>query len=250
MSREILNDPKKMLGFKKMGFTDKRLASLLGINELEVRQARHRQNLRPGFWSVDTCAGEFESRTPYYYSTYHTKASEPLKLKNAVVVLGSGPNRIGQAIEFDYGCVQGIRAVRERNRLAVMINSNPETVSTDYDTSDYLFFEPLTSEHVLEVLDFIQPFGVCIQLGGQTPINMAPAIQGGGHRILGSSLASIEGAEDRDKFSLICKGLGLLLPEHRTATEKRSWQRKPHQMLVFQLFVGPVLFWAEGAWKF
>ena len=222
VTREILDDPEKMLGLKKMGFTDKRLARLLGINELEVRQARHRHQIRPGFWSVDTCAGEFESNTPYYYSTYHTQPKAPLGQKNAVVVLGSGPNRIGQAIEFDYGCVQGVRAIREKGRTAVMINSNPETVSTDYDTSDMLFFEPLTSEHVLEVLDFVQPYGVCIQLGGQTPINMAPSIQGGGHRILGSSLGSIEGAEDRDKFSIICKQLGLLLPEHRTATNSEG----------------------------
>jgi carbamoyl-phosphate synthase large subunit len=201
-----------------MGFSDLRIAKILNVQGGDVRKARHHLGVRPGFWTVDTCAGEFESNTPYYYSTYLTAAKPPLKIKNAVVVLGSGPNRIGQAIEFDYGCVQGIRALRQNGHPSVMINSNPETVSTDYDTSDYLFFEPLTLEHILEILDFIQPQGVCVQLGGQTPINLAESIQKNGHTIIGSSVTSISAAEDRNKFSLICQALGLRLPIHQTAT--------------------------------
>jgi len=215
---EDLRDSKKLLALKKFGFTDKRIAKLLKISDEQIRKTRQGFGIRPGFWSVDTCAGEFESNTPYYYSSYSAPSQTPLNLHNSVVVLGSGPNRIGQAIEFDYSCVQGIKTARANGYKAVMINSNPETVSTDYDTSDYLFFEPLTSEHVIEVLDFIKPVGVCVQLGGQTPINLAPFIEKSGHKILGSTLATIEDAEDREKFSKLCFAIGLTLPKHKTAT--------------------------------
>jgi carbamoyl-phosphate synthase large subunit len=222
MSSKILKHPEELLKLKKMGFSDARIAKVIDHKNSEVRAARHKNGIRPGFWTVDTCAGEFESHTPYYYSTYHTAPLKPLGLKNAVVVLGSGPNRIGQAIEFDYGCVQGIKSIKQNGLVSVMINSNPETVSTDYDTSDYLFFEPLDEEHVLEVLDFIQPQGVCIQLGGQTPITLASGLEKNGHKIMGSSLETIEAAEDREKFSKICKKLGLKLPLHNTATTKEE----------------------------
>jgi carbamoyl-phosphate synthase large subunit len=215
----FLQDSQTIRRYKKLGFSDKRLANILNKTEKDLRAARHTLNIRPGFWSVDTCAGEFESRTPYFYSTYHTQSST-LNLPTSVVVLGSGPNRIGQAIEFDYGCVQGIKALKKNGLKAVMINSNPETVSTDYDTSDCLFFEPLTAEHVIEVLDFVKPQGVCVQLGGQTPINLASEIVKHGHKIIGSPLGTLEIAEDREKFSHICRAVGLVLPKHRTATTK------------------------------
>jgi carbamoyl-phosphate synthase large subunit len=218
ISVEYIKSEENLKRLKKFGFTDSRIANLCGVKQSVITSRRHAAGIRPGFWTVDTCAGEFQSNTPYYYSTYHTTPAKSLKLKNAVVVLGSGPNRIGQAIEFDYGCVQGIKALRQNGNIAIMINSNPETVSTDYDTSDYLFFEPLTLEHIVEVLNFIEPIGVCVQLGGQTPINLAEHIQKSGFNIIGSNIGTIEAAEDRNKFSQICRTLGLRLPKHMTAT--------------------------------
>lgn len=217
VNNETMNNKESLHRFKKEGFSDRHLAYLADTSPEAVRKKRHELGVRPGYCVVDTCAGEFASTTPYYYSTYHKAPEKSLEVSDGVVVLGSGPNRIGQAIEFDYSCVQGVKAIRENGYKAIMINSNPETVSTDYDTSNYLFFEPLNEEHVLEVLDFVKPMGVCVQLGGQTPINLATHVERGGYKILGSSLGSIEGAEDRHKFSQICGHLELKLPKHRTA---------------------------------
>lgn len=202
--------------FKKIGLTDVRLSVLSGVSVEQIRSFRKNKNIRPGYWVVDTCSGEFASETPYYYSSYHKKPTTDFKLSKPVVIFGSGPNRIGQAIEFDYGCVQAIKALKENKVPAIMVNSNPETVSTDYDTSDALFFEPLTEEHVLEVLNFVNPFGVCVQFGGQTPIQLASVLQKEGYKILGSSLATIELAEDRELFAQLCKKLGLKIPQHQT----------------------------------
>ncbi|MCC6277473.1 MAG: carbamoyl-phosphate synthase large subunit [Oligoflexia bacterium] len=213
-----LESADSLLNLKRLGMTDAFIAAQLKVAESTVTQARKKHSINPGYWSVDTCAGEFESNTPYYYSSYWAPAKKPLGLESAVVVLGSGPNRIGQAIEFDYACVQAIRSIRSLGRTSVMINSNPETVSTDYDTSDLLFFEPLTAEHVIEVLRFVEPKGVCVQFGGQTPIHLAPKISKAGFQILGSSLESISQAEDRKLFSQICRSLGLALPKHETAS--------------------------------
>jgi len=214
----------RLKSWKAMGFTDARIAELMGCEESEILRFREEHEIFPQYWVVDTCAGEFESQTPYYYSTYGSERTNKFPLKNAVVVLGSGPNRIGQAIEFDYGCVQGVRALRTAGKNAVMINSNPETVSTDYDTSNALFFEPLSHEHVLEVLRFVNPESVSVQWGGQTPINLARFIQEAGYQILGSSSETIDLAENRELFSEICKKLGLRLPRHGntyTADEAR-----------------------------
>ncbi|MBK9293193.1 MAG: carbamoyl-phosphate synthase large subunit [Oligoflexia bacterium] len=202
--------------YKKLGLTDSRLSVLSGISTEQIRNFRKNNKIQPGFWVVDTCSGEFASETPYYYSSYHKKPNDQFKLKDPVVILGSGPNRIGQAIEFDYGCVRAIKGLKENNVNAIMINSNPETVSTDYDTSDALFFEPLTEEHVLEVLNYVNPKGVCVQFGGQTPIQLAPTIINEGYKILGSSLQTIELAEDRELFAKLCTKLGLKIPQHQT----------------------------------
>ena len=198
---------------KRKGFTDARIAKLKNKTENEVTKQRHAFLLRPSFLQVDTCAGEFLSSTPYYYSTYWSFAEVVAPVKPIVAVIGSGPNRIGQGIEFDYSCVRGVKALQKLGYLVAMINSNPETVSTDYDTSDFLFFEPLTSEAITEVFSLIKPVGFIAQLGGQTPINLAYQLEKNGFRLLGSSLASLDQAEDRKLFSKICRELNLKIPQ-------------------------------------
>ncbi len=198
---------------KRKGFTDARIAKLKNKTENEVTKQRHAFLLRPSFLQVDTCAGEFLSSTPYYYSTYWSFAEVAAPVKPIVAVIGSGPNRIGQGIEFDYSCVRGVKALQKLGYLVAMINSNPETVSTDYDTSDFLFFEPLTSEAITEVFSLIKPVGFIAQLGGQTPINLAYQLEKNGFRLLGSSLASLDQAEDRKLFSKICRELNLKIPQ-------------------------------------
>ncbi len=222
VNSESIKDPEKLLRFKKNGLSDRRMAKLAGLSTKDIRHTRQTLNVRPGFWVVDTCSGEFASETPYYYSTYYKVPHVAQSSAGTVVVLGSGPNRIGQAIEFDYGCVQGIKALKKNGKRAVMINCNPETVSTDYDLSDVLFFEPLTEEHVLEVLHFIKPDGVVVQLGGQTPIALAPTLQSEGYKILGSTLETIELAEDREKFAKLCHQLKLKIPQFKLATSKST----------------------------
>lgn len=200
---------------KRNGFTDQRLAKLKNFSVQNITQLRHKLNIRPAFLQVDTCAGEFLSETPYYYSSYWSQPEFfPLKIsnKNTVAVIGSGPNRIGQGIEFDYSCVRGVKSLQKLNYNVVMINSNPETVSTDYDTSDILFFEPLTEESLIEIFDAIRPIGFIAQLGGQTPINLSRSLVQKGFKLLGSSLESIDLAEDRKKFSEVCQELNLLIP--------------------------------------
>lgn len=210
---------------KRYGFSDARIAKLRGRTEEEVYQTRAAMDLHPAYLQVDTCAGEFASETPYFYSTYwshpkKTYALKPsLKLNKApVVVIGSGPNRIGQGIEFDYSCVRGVKAFQKKDFPVVMVNSNPETVSTDYDTSDVLFFEPLTAESLHEIFCFVQPFGFVSQLGGQTPINLTSKLTARGHRLLGSTLQTIDLAEDRSQFSRICQKLGLFIPKSALAS--------------------------------
>ena len=208
-----------LLQAKRMGFTDGRLSSLLTSagnpsSAQQILALRERLGILPAFCQVDTCAGEFESSTPYFYSTYWAKPSEfAFNETGPVAVIGSGPNRIGQGIEFDYSCVRGVKTLQKLGHRVAMINSNPETVSTDYDTSDLLFFEPLTSEHVGEVLRWIKPKGFISQLGGQTPIHLAPDLLKRGFEILGSDLRSIDLAEDRGQFSRICRELALEIPQ-------------------------------------
>jgi carbamoyl-phosphate synthase large subunit len=199
---------------KQFGFSDRQLAFLWNTNEMDVRQDRKRRGILATFKSVDTCAAEFEAYTPYYYSTYEDEDETPPKKpdKKRIVILGGGPNRIGQGIEFDYCCCHASFALRELGIESIMVNSNPETVSTDYDTSDLLFFEPLTTEDVLNICDRVQPDGVIVQFGGQTPLNLARALSNAGVPIIGTSVDTIEDAEDREKFKNILNKLGLKQP--------------------------------------
>jgi carbamoyl-phosphate synthase large subunit len=204
---------------KRFGFSDKQLATIFERDEMEVRRRRLELGIHTVYKSVDTCAAEFEAYTPYYYSTYETEDEVPAKPAGGkrIMILGGGPNRIGQGIEFDYCCCHASFALRELGVESVMVNSNPETVSTDYDTSDLLFFEPLTVEDVLNICDRVQPDGIIVQFGGQTPLNLARALQDAGAPIIGTSVDAIEAAEDREKFSAMIERLGLKQPANGIA---------------------------------
>lgn len=202
---------------KRKGFSDERLAELLNISEAEFRQIRIDNNIRPVFKRVDSCAAEFESATAYMYSSYDVECEAAPTDKQKIMVLGGGPNRIGQGIEFDYCCVQAAYAMRDAGYETIMVNCNPETVSTDYDTSDKLYFEPLTLENVLEIIHIEKPFGVIIQYGGQTPLKLARDLESAGVPIIGTSPDSIDLAEDRERFQKLLDDLGLKQPPNRTA---------------------------------
>ncbi len=209
---------------KRRGFADASIARLTGKTADEVRDLRWKNKIVPAYLQVDTCAGEFKSETPYYYSTYHSE-SHAVKFPPAMVaLLGSGPNRIGQGVEFDYSCVRSVRQFQRSGHKVAMINSNPETVSTDYDTSDALFFEPLTFESVLEILRLIEPVGFVGQLGGQTPINLAHRLVKAGQKLLGTTLESIDLAEDRGLFTKICQELNFRIPLSGMATDLKAAQ--------------------------
>ena len=202
---------------KREGFSDYQIGHLTGRSEDEIRKIRKDQGLRPVYKLVDTCAAEFEAYTPYYYSTYETEdESRPDGLKK-VMILGGGPNRIGQGIEFDYCCVHASFALKEEGIESIMVNSNPETVSTDYDTSDKLYFEPLTLEDVLHIVETEKPDGVIVQFGGQTPLNLAVPLEKAGVPIIGTSPSSIDRAEDRKSFQQMLNKLGLVQPANGTA---------------------------------
>jgi carbamoyl-phosphate synthase large subunit len=204
---------------KRMGFSDKHIGLLTGKDEREIRSMRKSAGVVPSYKIVDTCAAEFESFTPYYYSTYdHETESTPSTGRRKVVILGGGPNRIGQGIEFDYCCVHGILALRALGIEAIMINCNPETVSTDYDVADKLYFEPLTYEDVLNVIELEKPDGVIIQFGGQTPLKLALPLEKAGVTIWGTSPDSIDLAEDRDRFGALLDSLDIAHPQYATAT--------------------------------
>jgi carbamoyl-phosphate synthase large subunit len=207
---------------KREGFSDRQLAELRGETEGEVRERRWAWGIRPTFNVVDTCAGEFPAATPYFYSSYETEDEATPSDRRKVVILGSGPNRIGQGIEFDYCCVQAVLELREAGYETIMVNSNPETVSTDFDVSDRLYFEPLTLEDVLEILDREKPEGVIIQLGGQTPLNLARQLQAAGVPILGTSVDAIDRAEDRRRFETVCRKLDALVPPNGTAVSEEE----------------------------
>ncbi|KQC09976.1 MAG: carbamoyl phosphate synthase large subunit [Smithella sp. SDB] len=204
---------------KKMGFADKALASFWKMTELKIRQWREKEKIMPVYKLVDTCAAEFEAYTPYYYSTYETENETRPSTKRKVAIIGGGPNRIGQGIEFDYCCVHASFALREEDVESIMINSNPETVSTDYDTSDKLFFEPVTLEDVLHILQTEKPEGVIAQFGGQTPLNLAKGLEAAGIKIMGTSPDSIDRAENRDLFQEIVRKLKLNQPDNDTARD-------------------------------
>ena len=203
---------------KRMGFSDRQLGDLRGESEAAARAERLELAIVPAYKMVDTCAGEFPSATPYLYSSYDEESEAPRSGKQSVVILGSGPNRIGQGVEFDYCCVRAALALREQGYETIMINSNPETVSTDFDISDKLYFEPLTLEHVLDIVEREQPLGVIVQLGGQTPLKLTQGLSEAGVRILGTQPDAIDIAEDRRRFDAIARGLGIRQPENGTAT--------------------------------
>ncbi|RYE37994.1 MAG: carbamoyl-phosphate synthase large subunit, partial [Hyphomicrobiales bacterium] len=217
-------DAATLLALKQKGFSDRRLAKLLKTNEKAVREARRALDVRPVYKRVDTCAAEFATNTAYLYSTYETATyggkaeceAAPTGNKK-IMVLGGGPNRIGQGIEFDYCCVHAALAMREDGYETIMVNCNPETVSTDYDTSDRLYFEPVTLEDVLEIVDKEKPVGVIVQYGGQTPLKLALGLEGEGVPIIGTSPDMIDAAEDRERFQKLLGDLGLRQPPNATA---------------------------------
>jgi carbamoyl-phosphate synthase large subunit len=202
---------------KRKGFSDLRIAKLLDASEIEVRNVRHKQNIRPVYKRIDSCAAEFSSDTAYLYSTYEEECEARVSDKEKIIILGGGPNRIGQGIEFDYCCVHAALALREDGYETIMINCNPETVSTDFDTSDRLYFESLTLEDVLEIVHIEKPKGVIVQYGGQTPLKLARALEAAGVPIIGTSPDSIDLAEDRERFQKLLERLDLKQPPNATA---------------------------------
>lgn len=236
--RTGLESPEKVRWAKQLGFSDRRLASLLQVNETVIREKRKSWNIRTAYKVVDTCAAEFESETSYLYGTYDPENESVRTSKPKIVILGSGPNRIGQGIEFDYCCVHAVFALREEGYEAIMINNNPETVSTDYDTANKLYFEPLTLEDVLEVLDFEKPEGVIVQFGGQTPLKLAKPLEKHGIKILGTSPESIDIAEDRERFGNLIKNSSIRQPEWGTAFTYRE-ARKVARAIGYPVLVRP-----------
>jgi carbamoyl-phosphate synthase large subunit len=216
-------DKATLFRLKQKGFADRRLAKLLKTSDKAVREKRHSLGIRPVYKRVDTCAGEFATNTAYMYSTYEEECEAEPTDRKKIMVLGGGPNRIGQGIEFDYCCVHAALAMREDGYETIMVNCNPETVSTDYDTSDRLYFEPLTLEDVLEIVDKEKPFGVIVQYGGQTPLKLALDLEANGVPIIGTSPDMIDAAEDRERFQKLLHELGLRQPPNRTArTEEEA----------------------------
>ena len=217
-SKEITNDEDSVLRAKRMGLSDKFISQHLSYtDERSFRNQCRKWGIAPTYKLVDTCAGEFQAMTPYYYSTYETEDEVLVSDKRKVMILGGGPNRIGQGIEFDYCCVHASMVLKEENIESIMVNSNPETVSTDYDTSDKLYFEPLTFEEVLNIYEKEQPFGVITQFGGQTPLKLSKKLEKAGVKILGTSPDSIDRAEDRERFTEVLNKLNLRQPENTTA---------------------------------
>ncbi|MEJ2725015.1 MAG: carbamoyl-phosphate synthase large subunit, partial [Deltaproteobacteria bacterium] len=215
-------DPDFLKEVKEYGFSDMEIARLFQIREQAVRETRQLKGINPVFKLVDTCAAEFEAFTPYYYSTYEEENEIRTSPGRKVVILGGGPNRIGQGIEFDYCCVQASFALRDMGIESIMVNSNPETVSTDYDTSDKLYFEPLTREDVLNIVEQEKAEGVIVQFGGQTPLNLSVSLAEAGVAILGTSPDSIDRAEDRERFQELLKKLNIRQPENGIATNEKE----------------------------
>ncbi|HVI59350.1 MAG TPA: carbamoyl-phosphate synthase large subunit [Luteimonas sp.] len=224
-------DARALRALKRMGFSDARLAQLVQVDEKAIRALRRAFGIRPVYKRVDSCAAEFATTTAYLYSTYEDECEAQPTGRDKIIVLGGGPNRIGQGIEFDYCCVHAALALREDGYETIMVNCNPETVSTDYDTSDRLYFEPLTLEDVLEIVELEKPKGVIVQYGGQTPLKLARALEANGVPIIGTSPESIDLAEDRERFQQLVTKLGLLQPPNRTA-------RNPDEALALAREIG------------
>jgi carbamoyl-phosphate synthase large subunit len=228
----------ELRGLKRKGFSDRRLAGLLDIEETDFASYRRELGVRPVYKRVDTCAAEFASSTAYLYSSYEDECEADPSQRDKIVVLGGGPNRIGQGIEFDYCCVHAALAMREDGYETIMVNCNPETVSTDYDTSDRLYFEPLTFEDVLEIIHVEKPKGVIVQFGGQTPLNLSRALEAAGVPIIGTTPDSIDLAEDRERFQQMINQLGLLQPPNQIAFDVESSGKLADQV-GFPLVVRP-----------
>ncbi|MEW6167854.1 MAG: carbamoyl-phosphate synthase large subunit [Pseudomonadota bacterium] len=228
VEREIAGRKLSQLGaedlrrYKRLGFSDARLARLMGVKEDSLRRARYKHGVRPVYKRVDTCAAEFPTATAYLYSSYDEECEAMPTHRDKIVILGGGPNRIGQGIEFDYCCVHAALALREDGFETIMVNCNPETVSTDYDTSDRLYFEPLTFEDVMAIIDLEKPKGVIVQFGGQTPLKLARRLEAAGAPIIGTTPDAIDLAEDRERFQKLVDQLGLLQPPNGTATSEKQ----------------------------
>ena len=205
-----------------MEFPDKVIGELIGQSEEYVKNLRRQMDIVPAYKVVDTCAAEFESSTPYFYSTYEWENESIKSDKESVIVLGSGPIRIGQGVEFDYATVHSVKAIQAAGYEAIIMNSNPETVSTDFSVSDKLYFEPLTFEDVMNVIELEQPKGVVVQFGGQTAINLAEPLSKAGVKILGTQVADLDRAEDRDLFEQALKDLDIPQPPGQTATNEEE----------------------------
>ena len=231
-------EAKEMKSYKKKGFSDARIANLLKIDEQSVREHRYQLKVHPVFKRVDSCAAEFDSTTNYLYSTYDEFNESEVSSKKKIVVLGSGPNRIGQGIEFDYCCVQAALAFREENIETIMINSNPETVSTDFDVSDKLYFEPIVAEDVFEIIRHENPYGVVVQFGGQTPLKLTDEFEKNGVKILGTPPSSIDTAENREKFKTFLSEFNFLQPENRIAQSVED-AKKAVEELSYPVIVRP-----------
>jgi carbamoyl-phosphate synthase large subunit len=215
-------DPEILRQAKKYGFGDEQIGKILGTDEMNVRVRRKELGIEATYKLVDTCGAEFEAYTPYYYSTYEQEDETRVSKKRKIMILGGGPNRIGQGIEFDYCCCHASFALKDLGYETIMVNSNPETVSTDYDTSDKLYFEPLTFEDVMNIVDKEKPDGIIVQFGGQTPLNLAKKLEDAGAPIIGTSVESIDRAEDRDKFSRLIKELNINQPPNGSATSREQ----------------------------
>ncbi len=242
-------DAVALRGLKRKGFSDRRLAYLWKTTEHEVRKRRHAAGIRPVFKRVDTCDADFETGSAYMYSTYDEEDESHPTSNKKIMVLGGGPNRIGQGIEFDYCCVHAALALREDGYETIMVNCNPETVSTDYDTSDRLYFEPLTFEDVMEIIAKEKPEGVIVQFGGQTPLKLARDLEAAGVPIIGTSPDSIDRAEDRERFQEMIQELGLNQPPNRTArTEERAIRRRARRSAI-RCSCGLRTSWAGAPWR-
>ena len=233
-----LNNPYSLFRYKQLGFSDAQIARICQTNESKISDLRKKHRIFPVYKIVDTCAAEFSASTPYFYSTYDSQNEMIYSEKEKIVIIGGGPNRIGQGIEFDYMCVKASMALRRAGYETIMINSNPETVSTDYDVSSYLFFEPITYEDVMNIIKEIQPKGVLVQLGGQTPLNIARQLEKSGVNILGTSAHSIELAEDRNHFKNLINECGFLQPQN-TIAKNRDECIELAQQIGFPLVVRP-----------
>ena len=240
LEKQKLEDINKeaLIDLKKKGFSDARIAHILNIKESDVRSYRSKNNVRPTYKRVDTCAAEFQTDTAYMYSSYDEECEARPNDTDKVIILGGGPNRIGQGIEFDYCCVHASLALKEAGYETIMVNCNPETVSTDYDISDRLFFEPLTFEDVMEIIDIEKPVGVIVQYGGQTPLKLARLLEDAGAPIIGTSPDSIDLAEDRERFQSLINELALKQPPNRTASNKEEALRMSDDV-GFPLVVRP-----------